>query len=360
MPRETHKMDSFADGETPTTQLMDPFLPESDIVKQLNGLINSTKVGKNIDDAKLILAAHPPASATGAALRASAWPMVTAACAHDADMIALLLEHGFDFDSRHPSGGPSPAVFAAAHGDTASLRLLLAAGCRVESVSHGEGLLLTAVDAGSEACVAVLIAHGVDVNATSEQGAFPLAVAVDRGNASLIRQLVAAGADVNMAISFKRGVTCAHLACARGDAEALALLLAAGADADAVDAAGHTAAFSAAAEGHEACLVLLLANGADADRGATAYGFTPLHVASANGETGVVELLLGHGADASIRSTRAFFDAPPGSTALSLARTARGPNHARVVALLEGGGTAAATARASAAPAAASSAPAEP
>ena len=28
-------MDSFADGETPTTQLMDPFLPESDIVKQL-------------------------------------------------------------------------------------------------------------------------------------------------------------------------------------------------------------------------------------------------------------------------------------------------------------------------------------
>jgi hypothetical protein len=85
-----------------------------------------------------------------------------------------------------------------------------------------------------------------------------------------------------------------------------------------------------------------------------------LHVASANGETGVVELLLGHGADASIRSTRAFFDAPPGSTALSLARTARGPNHARVVALLEGGGTAAATARAPPAAAAASSAPAEP
>ncbi|KAH8065161.1 hypothetical protein JL722_2068 [Aureococcus anophagefferens] len=320
-------MDSFADGETPTTQLMDPFLPESDIVKQLNSLINSTKVGKNIDDAKLILAAHPPASATGAALRATA-----------------------DFDSQHPSGGPSPAVFAAAHGDTASLRLLLAAGCRVESVSHGEGLLLTAVDAGSEACVAVLLAHGVDVNATSAQGAFPLAVAVDRGNASLIRQLLAAGADVNMPMSFDCGRTCAHAACAKGDAEALALLLAAGADADAADAAGHTAAFSAAAEGHEACLVLLLANGADADRGATAYGFTPLHVASANGETGVVELLLGHGADASLRSTRAFFDAPPGSTALSLERTARGPNHARVVALLEGGGAAAA----------ASSAPAEP
>lgn len=89
-------------------------------------------------------------------------------------------------------------VLRAAADSAASLQAVLAGGVSVNSTDNeGETALMEAADHGNLHAVRNLIAAGANVNARDEDGETALMVAADEGNVAIIKALIAAGADVN-------------------------------------------------------------------------------------------------------------------------------------------------------------------
>jgi len=89
-------------------------------------------------------------------------------------------------------------VLRAAADSAASLQTVLAGGVNVNVTDNdGETALMEAADNGNLHAVKNLIAAGANVNARDEDGETALMVAADEGNLAIIKVLIAAGADVN-------------------------------------------------------------------------------------------------------------------------------------------------------------------
>ena len=151
------------------------------------------------------------------------------------DVLTLLRARGATLD-----------VFeAAAAGDVDRVRALLDADPTLVTAHAPDGWtpLHLAGHFRHTAMVDVLLARGVDVNATSRNGHAnaPLhAAAAGRAGAALMRRLLDAGARVNARQS--GGHTPLHEAALGGDAEVVRLLLAAGADPETGNHEGQTPA----------------------------------------------------------------------------------------------------------------------
>ena len=94
--------------------------------------------------------------------------------------------------------GFTPLGLAAFFRQRDALRLLLARGAQVNSVSQNAqrvAPLHSAVAGGDEGIVADLLAHGADVGARQEFGFTPLHNAASEGNETIIRLLLERGAD---------------------------------------------------------------------------------------------------------------------------------------------------------------------
>ena len=155
--------------------------------------------------------------------------------------------------------------------------------------------LVDAVRRGDANAVRELLESGVEVDATTADGATALLWAVHTGQPELVTLLLEAGADVD--ISNRYGVGPAYLAAENGDAAILERLLLAGVDPNPTLRGGETLLMTAARTGDPETVRTLLAHGADPNLRETTQGQTALMWAAANNNAAALRLLAENGAE---------------------------------------------------------------
>ena len=228
---------------------------------------------------------------------------MTASRTGSASAVRALLAAGADPHAREHAHEQTALMWAAAQGHPEVVRLLLAAGARVddrslvypqvvsssgnadrsgvfEVMQGGYTPLLFAARRGDAASARLLVAAGADVDAAAASGTSPLVVAAHSGHGALAAFLLSAGADPGAADA---GYAALHAAVLRGDAPLVRTLLAHGADPDAVLVRGTPARRVSA----------------DWRLPHNMIGATPLWVAARFREPEIVRVLAEYGADPS-------------------------------------------------------------
>lgn len=192
---------------------------------------------------------------------------------------------------------------AALSNDIAALEALLDGSAIVDESDFllGTALHRTAVANNAESAK-ILIAHGADVEAVSEQqGSRPLHLAADAGSIDVLALLLKAGADIEATDSLGRRPL--SRAAAAGQSEAVEFLLDSGTEIDARNGpSNRTSLIEAAYKGRMGSTRLLVQRGADInardDRGKTAlwYAATQESSSSAGGPL-LIKFLADKGAD---------------------------------------------------------------
>jgi hypothetical protein len=135
----------------------------------------------------------------------------------------------------------SSFAYAVEHGIVDAVRNFLRVGLSPDvRDASGVPVLVNAIRNGDQATMELLIEHGVDVNAVSEdRGNSPLMEAATRGDLRAVQALVDAGADTDLKTQY--GQTALMLAIGEGRTAVVKYLLEQGATTDAVDYLGMTA-----------------------------------------------------------------------------------------------------------------------
>lgn len=195
----------------------------------------------------------------------------------DPQIVALLLEGGAEVNLRCNSG------------ETALHRVLTSAAYPyVFGATADSAQALVVVGQ----IVALLVAHGADVNAAARKGATPLHYACRDAAPGTVALLVQRGADVNARASGQYDGAPLHVAVEAKRDEVCELLLASGADVNASNSAGGTPLHLAAEGGYKSIAQRLLAGGADTTA-ANHAGETALDIAVALRQAALVKLLGG-------------------------------------------------------------------
>eukprot|EP01043_Picozoa_sp_COSAG02_P040328 COSAG02_NODE_3254_length_7085_cov_102.140281_7_plen_859_part_00 len=155
-------------------------------------------------------------------------------------------------------------------------------------------LFVSAARRGDSAEVKRLLALGIGVNSTDDEGCSALIAASGGDQPVVVSQLLEAGAGGAVDLVNMHGETALMMAAQRGSVGATGLLLKAGAKVDMIDHDGQSAVLIAARMGHAAIVSQLVDS--DAELNAD-FGEMPLHVAAENNHVDVVRLLLQGGAD---------------------------------------------------------------
>ncbi|KAK7873669.1 hypothetical protein R5R35_013209 [Gryllus longicercus] len=185
------------------------------------------------------------------------------------DRTGSLLQNSHEFDVNHQDVyGRSAVHYAAEHGHLEALRLLSAAGCKLDIADTD--------------------------NFT------PLHLAVARDHVPVVKMLVSEGAQVNRKTSDKTSAL--HMAASRGHIGAAEVLLGAGASVDALDSSDRTPLLLAVSRGHEDVVQLLLHNGAKVNI-EEIHGYTPLCEAVWKKAVPLVQMLL----DADAKVTQSHY-----------------------------------------------------
>jgi ankyrin repeat protein len=158
------------------------------------------------------------------------------------------------------------------------------------------GDLHEAVRANDAGHLVLLLEQGQAVNETDFVLGTPLHVAVAQGSVPLAKILISHGADVE-APSEDRGARAIHLAANFGDLEILNMMLDAGADIEAIDQTGQTPLLIAAATNNLKAVKGLLDRGADKEARESGKGQTPLMRACRLGYLEIAVALVTNGAD---------------------------------------------------------------
>lgn len=177
--------------------------------------------------------------------------------------------------------------------------------------------LYYACHAGLVGSVKLLLARGVDVNATGGRYGTALEAAASQGHADVVKMLLLNGADVNQTAGDYGNAL--QGACAYGHHSCAEILLQHGADVNAEGGEHFTALHAAAFNGYEQVARMLLDKGARIDTLDEDHR-TPLIWAAAEGHTETVRLLLARGSDCMVRDqggwTALDESAPPGFDAI--------------------------------------------
>ncbi|MCL7034495.1 hypothetical protein MKW94_018522, partial [Papaver nudicaule] len=153
-------------------------------------------------------------------------PLCWAIAKENHDTVRYLLEKGANADATIP-GNYTPLHYAAKTGDTNIVTSLLSRGARVDVASMSGTALLAAAAGGHRDAVKVLLDHGANPNADSDEMFRPLIKAVFANSRECVELLLQAGADPN-AVSY--GNTPLIVAAKDGTVDVITLLLEAGAD----------------------------------------------------------------------------------------------------------------------------------
>ncbi|MEI6513700.1 MAG: ankyrin repeat domain-containing protein [bacterium] len=157
--------------------------------------------------------------------------------------------------------------------------------------------LFKAVRAGNLKKVRTLIAKGVDMNSTDDDGQTPIMIAVKSRYVEVAKLLIekdAEGADINA--KDKRGDTALMFAAQEGFTNTVKMLIELGADVNATNIENETPLIYATFGGHTKTVKALLDMGANANSQAGS-GYTALIIAAEHGYSEIAELLLEKGAE---------------------------------------------------------------
>lgn len=187
-------------------------------------------------------------------------------------------------------------LIAAAQGDEAGVKKLIAAGADVNAKRPNDGataLMLAAQDSHT-LVVKMLLDHGADVNAVAPNGSTALNIAVIDGHLDVVMVLLEKGAKVDAAPP--NGATALTVAAYHGHLDVVKALLEKGANVNAKRTSGATALIIAAERGHVDVVKELLANGADVNAKKSTDGATALFAAEYFKHTEIIHLLKAAGA----------------------------------------------------------------
>lgn len=162
-----------------------------------------------------------------------------------------------------PDGlGQTPLCIAAAGGNFAIVKSLLAAGAEINQLSEdGQSPIHAAVGSKSSELLNLMIEQGADLTLQDGSGRVPLHVAAWSGNTEAIKLMGAK--NVSMTPVTQTGSTPLHLAAWQDQVEAATALLDLGVDVNQQDSDGWTPLHKAAHRGNANMVKLLLARGAD-------------------------------------------------------------------------------------------------
>jgi ankyrin repeat protein len=190
---------------------------------------------------------------------------------NEPEKVRILVGAGANVNARSKMGRTPLFLAAANDGSSATVKLLLDRGAKVEDAA-----LVAASGANDLASIRLLLEKGANVNAKDEAGRTPLMHAAGNGNPKVIELLLSKGADVN-AVSLEKSeivkngpialgnLTALMLAAPSGGPEVTKALLDAGAKVDAADVRQMTALMLAVATDHAdpRTVRLLIEHGAD-------------------------------------------------------------------------------------------------
>ncbi|CAF2370655.1 unnamed protein product [Brassica napus] len=164
-------------------------------------------------------------------------PLVHAARQGQIDTAKYLLDHGADPNIASELGATA-LHHAAGTGNIELVKELLSRGVPVDSESESGTPLIWAAGHDQKDAVEVLLEHNANPNAETEDNVTPLLSAVAAGSVACLELLVKAGAKANV---FAGGATPLHIAADIGDLELINCLLKAGADPNQKDEEGNRA-----------------------------------------------------------------------------------------------------------------------
>ncbi|XP_049630513.1 ankyrin repeat domain-containing protein 65 [Suncus etruscus] len=190
--------------------------------------------------------------------------------------------------------GWTPAHWAAAGGRLPVLELLATRGA-----ADLDGSLVVAAAAGQGAALRLLLALGAHPDARDSSGAPALGVAAGLGRQQDMEVLLEQGADTNL--QDRHGRSALHRAAANGHLLAAQLLTTRGAKVNGQDALGLTPLHHAARGSHVEVARHLLDTGAQVDTAGPLHT-TALHLAQEQRHRPTIELLLGRGASLAPRT----------------------------------------------------------
>ncbi|XP_021283418.1 ankyrin-1 [Herrania umbratica] len=164
-----------------------------------------------------------------------------------------LLEHGAN-PSIPSDLGATALHHSAGIGNIELLKYLLAKGVEVDSQSDSGTTLVWAAGHGQHDAVKVLLEHHANPNAETEDNITPLLSAVAAGSLACLDLLIEAGAKVNVIAG---GATPLHIAADIGSPELVNSLLKAGADPNVIDEDGQKPIQVAAGRGQQGAVEIL-------------------------------------------------------------------------------------------------------
>lgn len=283
-------------------------------------------------------------------------PLDVAAVSGHVRVVKAIVPHVSDINAA-ASDGRTALHRAAFFNQAGVIDALVRAGADVDacdSECHWTPLHDASSQCSSDA-VAVLVAHGANINVMDKEGRAPLHLITEGGHAPAARALLAAGADcglrygdselsvldlavreahlelmqevmkhVDVNDAGSLGYTALHHAAFWDEAAVIDSLVEAGADSEARDIDGRTPLHAAALKGSSEAVVALVRHGVELNA-LDGEGRAPLHLAAEYGHIYAAEALLAAGVDCTLR-----VDAGGGNewSALDLAA---GEGHARIV-----------------------------
>lgn len=147
---------------------------------------------------------------------------------------------------------------------------------------QGWSPLMSAVSAGHEPVVRMLLSLGANVNQATAQGRTSIHYAASKGRTEILRLLLQAGAKVDVVDC--TGSQPLHRAAATGHLDTIRCLVEEGkASVDPRDTSQSSPLLLAAISGHQACCIYLAGKGADVEA-EDAEGETPLGAAAHHGK----------------------------------------------------------------------------
>ncbi|XP_021904209.1 ankyrin-1 [Carica papaya] len=180
-------------------------------------------------------------------------PVLHAARQGHADTVKYLLDHGAN--PAIPSDlGATALHHAAGIGNIELLKELLSRDVEVDSQSDAGTPLIWAAGHGQQDAVKVLLEHHANPNAETEDNITPLLSAVAAGSLACLDLLVKAGGNVNVTAG---GATPLHIAADNGSPEIINCLLKAGADPNVIDEDGQKPIQVAAGRGNRKVVEIL-------------------------------------------------------------------------------------------------------